>query len=110
MWVVLYIIIPEFLFNFSVQLPMFEMTMYTVSENDRLVPLCIVVGARDSVNQTYSITAQQNSPPKAEGKNIYPHNIILERCINVCIKLASFIINLSVNSVKEVRIIIVVLY
>ena len=41
--------------------------MYTVAENKRSVPLCIDVGAIDSVRRTYTIKAQQKNPPKAEG-------------------------------------------
>ena len=43
------------------------MMMYTVPENYRSVPLCIDVGGIDSVNRTYTITAQQKNPPEAEG-------------------------------------------
>ena len=42
--------------------------MYTVPENNRSVPLCIDVGAIGTVDQTYTITAQQKSPPQAEGE------------------------------------------
>ena len=41
--------------------------MYTVIESNRSVPLCIDVGATDSLNHAFTITAQQETPPKAEG-------------------------------------------
>ena len=45
--------------------------MYKVPENNRSIPLCIDVGAIISVNKFYNITAQQTSPPQAEGKLKY---------------------------------------
>ena len=52
------------------------MMIYTVPENYRLFQLCIV-GVMDSVNQTYTITAQQMTPPKAEGAKNHTINITL---------------------------------
>ena len=45
--------------------------MYTVPENNRSVPLCIDVGAIDSVDRTYTITAQQKNPPQANGEQMH---------------------------------------
>ena len=46
--------------------------MYKVPENYRwTIPLCIDVGAIISVNKIYDITAQQTSPPQAEGRLKY---------------------------------------
>ena len=58
----------EFLFNTSEQVPVFEKMMYAVPENNLSVPLCIDVGAIDSMDQTFTITARQKTPPKAEGR------------------------------------------
>ena len=46
---------------------MFEQSMYTVPENNTSIPLCITV-AIGSQDQTFTITAQQKSPPQAEGE------------------------------------------
>ena len=55
-------------FNFSLPLaPMFEMTTYTVPENNRSVPLCIFLGVHFSINITYNISAQQMKLSQAEG-------------------------------------------
>ena len=45
--------------------------MYTVPENDRSVPLCIDVGAIDSVDRNYTITAQQKKPPQADCEQMH---------------------------------------
>ena len=52
--------------------PMFDMTMYTVPENDRTVPLCIDIDVEITAPITYTITTAQKSPPQAEGKRNPP--------------------------------------
>ena len=47
--------------------PVFEFPVYTVSENDRTVPLCIDVGFEVLEATTYTILAIQKNPPEAEG-------------------------------------------
>ena len=46
---------------------MFEMSVYTVPENDRGQALCIDVGVDVSQPETYIIMTAQKSPPEAEG-------------------------------------------
>ena len=61
---------------------MFDMTMYTVPENDRTVPLCIDIGVEITAPITYTITTAQKSPPQAEGKknpSYDPINISTEK-------------------------------
>ena len=55
--------------------PMFEMTMYTVPENNRTVPLCIDIGVMITESETFTITAVQKDPPEAEGgcKRMFYH-------------------------------------
>ena len=60
------------------------MMIYTVPENYRLVPLCINVGAIDSVNNNYTITAQLKSITKAEGWCKYAINTIIGQYMNEC--------------------------
>ena len=48
--------------------PMFEMTMYTVPENNRTIPLCIDIGVNLLDPVIFHITTAQKSPPEAEGK------------------------------------------
>ena len=49
--------------------PKFDMTMYTVPENDRTIPLCIDIGVEILAPVTFTIDTAQKSPPEAEGKN-----------------------------------------
>ena len=51
---------------------MFEMTTYTVHENNRSVPLCIDVGAINAMNKIFTITAKQNNLTQAEGGFEWP--------------------------------------
>ena len=48
--------------------PKFDMTMYTVPENDRTIPLCIDIGVMILDPVTFTIDTAQKSPPEAEGK------------------------------------------
>ena len=48
--------------------PTFDMTMYTVPENDRTVELCIDIGVLITESFTFTIDTAQKSPPEAEGK------------------------------------------
>ena len=57
------------LFQYAAPNPQFEETMYTVPENDRTVPVCIDIGVEITTSMTYTITAEQKSPPEAECKN-----------------------------------------
>ena len=51
--------------------PVFEMTMYTVPEDDAgSVPLCVDIGVEISEPITYTITTAQKTPPQAEGKSL----------------------------------------
>ena len=47
---------------------MFDMTMYTVPENDRTIPLCIDIGVEILEPVTFTIDTAQTSPPEAEGE------------------------------------------
>ena len=47
--------------------PQFQLTMYTVPENDRTVPLCIDVGVVLSEPMEFVITSKAKGPPEAEG-------------------------------------------
>ena len=47
--------------------PQFELTEYTVPENNRDLQLCVVVDLAVTQNTTYTITARQKSPPEAQG-------------------------------------------
>ena len=47
--------------------PQFELTMYTVPENDRTVPLCIDVGVVLSEPMEFVITSKAKDPPEAQG-------------------------------------------
>ena len=51
--------------------PKFDMTMYTVPENDRTIPLCIDIGVEILAPVTFTIDTTQKSPPEAEGKTGY---------------------------------------
>ena len=51
---------------------MFEMTTYTVHENNRSIPLCIDVGAINSMNKIFTITAKQNNLTQTEGGFEWP--------------------------------------
>ena len=59
---------------------MFEMSVYTVPENDRSQELCIDVGVDVSQPETYTITTAQKSPPEAEGACIYTcvHALVIQ--------------------------------
>ena len=48
--------------------PKVNMTMYTVPEDDRTVPLCIDIGVNVLESVTFTIDTTQKSPPEAEGK------------------------------------------
>ena len=48
--------------------PEFEMTMYTVPENNRTVPLCIDISVMITEPETFTITAEQKDPPEAQGR------------------------------------------
>ena len=48
--------------------PKFDMTMYTVPENDRTIPLCIDIGVELLAPVIFTIDTAQKSPPEAEGK------------------------------------------
>lgn len=47
--------------------PTFELTMYSVPENNRTIPLCIDVGVQVIEAITYTITAMHKDPQEAEG-------------------------------------------
>ena len=47
--------------------PVFTLTMYTVPENNRSIPLCIDIGVELTSALSYTITTAQKSPPQAEG-------------------------------------------
>ena len=49
--------------------PKLDMTIYTVPENDRTIPLCIDIGEEITTSFTFTIDTAQKSPPQAEGKN-----------------------------------------
>ena len=49
--------------------PEFEMSMYTVPENDRTAQLCIITGVQLLDAVMYTITAEQKSPPEADSKS-----------------------------------------
>ena len=59
------------------------MTMYTVPENDRTIPLCIDIGVEILEPVTFTIDTAQKSPPEAEGKTGLPH-LILNFTIMLC--------------------------
>ena len=48
---------------------MFDMTTYTVPENNRTIPLCIDIGVKLLTAITYTIATVQNSPGEPEGKS-----------------------------------------
>ena len=55
-------------FPVAVPAPVFELTMYTVPENDTSgVPLCADIGMEISEPISYTISTAQKSPPRAEG-------------------------------------------
>ena len=49
--------------------PMFDMTTYTVLENNRTIPLCIDIDVKLLTAVTYTIATLQKSPGEAEGKS-----------------------------------------
>ena len=56
---------------------MFDMTMYTVPENNRTVQLCIDIGVELLEPVIFNITTAQKSPAEAEGKNrLVPYLIL----------------------------------
>ena len=57
----------NFFVHFSEQVPMFEMAVYRVPENNRAVPLCIDVGAIYSVPTSYTISVQHNNLSQPDG-------------------------------------------
>ena len=56
--------------------PKFDMTMYTVPENNRTVELCIDIDVEITAPFTYTITTAQKSPPQAEGKKKHSNRIL----------------------------------
>ena len=60
----------KFVFQSPVPAPVFEMTMYTVPEDDPgSVELCVDIGVEITEPITYTITTAQKNPPQAEGRN-----------------------------------------
>ena len=59
--------------------PVFEMTMYTVPEDDASsVPLCVDIGVEITEPITYTITTAQKTPPQAEGRNkVQSHSLLI---------------------------------
>ena len=50
---------------------MFEMSIYTVAENNHLIPLCINVDLTASENHTYIIMIQPENIARVEGERKY---------------------------------------
>ena len=68
------------LFQYADPNPQFEETMYTVPEDDRTVPLCIDIGVGITTPMTYTITAEQKSPPEAECKTETTSSNLFSTC------------------------------
>ena len=58
-----------FIFECIVPNPMLDVTMYTVPENNRTIPLCVDIGVNLLEPVTFTIDTAQKSPAVAEGKN-----------------------------------------